>query len=76
MRTGHKPLLAGGNADGDVPMLTTARFSILIHHDDASREFAYNTGAEKALSSASEHGWTVVSMRDDFATVFDTADLR
>jgi len=76
MRTGHKPLLAGGNADGDVPMLTTARFSILIHHDDASREFSYDTGAEKALTSAREYGWTVVSMRNDFATVFDTADLR
>ena len=76
MRTGRKPLLAGGNADGDVPMLTTARFSILIHHDDASREFSYDTGAEKALSSARKHGWTVVSMRNDFATVFDTADLR
>jgi hypothetical protein len=70
MRTGRKPLLAGGNADGDVPMLTTARFSILIHHDDASREFAYDTGAEKALAGAREHGWTVVSMQHDFKEMF------
>jgi len=74
MRIGRKPLLAAGNADGDVPMLTTARFSILIHHDDAKREFAYDKGAEKALTSAREHGWTVASIRNDFATVFDTAD--
>jgi len=70
MRTGRTPLLAVGNADGDVPMLTTARFSILIRHDDAEREFAYDTGAEQALAGAKEHGWTVVSMRDDFKAVF------
>ena len=71
MRTGRKPLLAAGNADGDVPMLKTARFGILIRHDDASREFAYDTGAEKALTEAKERGWTVVSMHNDFKVVFD-----
>ena len=70
MRTGRTPLLAAGNADGDVSMLTTARFSMLIRHDDAEREFAYDTGAEQALGGAKEHGWTVVSMRDDFKAVF------
>jgi phosphoserine phosphatase len=69
-RTGQKPLLAGGNADGDVAMLETARFGLLIHHDDAQREFAYDEGAERALARAAERGWTVVSMRNDFATVF------
>jgi hypothetical protein len=71
MRIGRKPLLAAGNADGDVPMLKTARFSILIHHDDADREFAYDTGSEKALAEAKERGWTVVSMQNDFKVVFD-----
>jgi phosphoserine phosphatase len=71
MRTGRKPLLAAGNADGDVPMLNTARFGILIHHDDAEREFAYNTGAEQALTNAKKQGWTVVSMHNDFKVVFD-----
>ena len=52
-------------------MLELARFGLLIHHDDADREFAYDTGAEKALTEAARRGWTVVSMRDDFATVFD-----
>jgi len=69
-RTGRKPLLAGGNADGDVPMLETARFGLLVHHDDAEREFAYDAGAEAALTEAGRRGWTVVSMKDDFATVF------
>lgn len=73
MRTGRKPLLAGGNADGDVPMLQTARFGLLIHHDDAAREFAYDKGAEKAHAEAAQRGWTVVSMKDDFTVVFDAA---
>jgi phosphoserine phosphatase len=71
MRTGRKPLLACGNADVDVPMLETARFSILIRHDDADREFAYDTGAENALAEAKKRGWTVVSMHNDFKVVFD-----
>jgi phosphoserine phosphatase len=71
MRTGRKPLLAAGNADGDVPMLRSARFGLLIRHDDARREFAYDTGAEQALTDARKRGWTVVSMQDDFKAVFD-----
>jgi phosphoglycolate phosphatase-like HAD superfamily hydrolase len=67
-RTGHKPLLAGGNADGDVAMLEAARFALLIRHDDAEREFAYD--ADVAAVAAGRYGWTVVSMKDDFGEVF------
>ncbi len=70
-RTGRRPLLAGGNADGDAAMLRTARFGLLIRHDDAGREFAYDAGSEKALVKAKERGWTVVSMQNDFKVVFD-----
>jgi len=69
-RTGRKPLLAGGNADGDVPMLESARFGLLLRHDDAEREFAYDEGAEQALAEAKNRRWTVVSMREDFGQVF------
>ena len=69
-RTGRKPLLAGGNADGDVPMLQAARLALLLRHDDAARESAYDHGAEQALAAAAAGGWTVVSMKEDFATVF------
>ena len=69
-RTGRRPLLAGGNADGDVAMLSQAKFSLLVHHDDATREFAYDSGADIALATASTKGWTVASMADDWATVF------
>jgi hypothetical protein len=69
-RTGRMPLFAAGNSDGDIEMLESARFGLLVHHDDGEREFAYDTGAEKALARAKERDWTVASMRDDFATVF------
>jgi phosphoserine phosphatase len=69
-RTGRRPLFAGGNSDGDIQMLETARFALLLHHDDDTREFAYDAGAERALTEAAEKSWTVVSMKDDFATVF------
>ena len=69
-RIGRKPLMAAGNSDGDIAMLETARFGLLVHHDDADREFAYDGGAEQALAEATRRGWTVASMKDDFATIF------
>jgi phosphoserine phosphatase len=75
-RVGRRPLLAAGNSDGDGPMLDFAQHAdkpflrLLVRHDDPAREFAYTTGAEKALARAERGDWTVVSMRDDWTTVF------
>jgi phosphoserine phosphatase len=69
-QTGRLPLFAGGNADVDVEMLEAAKFSLLVNHDDDEREFAYAKGAEKSLDRAAELGWTVVSMKDEWSTVF------
>jgi hypothetical protein len=75
-RVGRRPLCAGGNSNGDVPMLDFTHraghpsLRLLVLHDDADREFAYTSGAEKALDRAAASGWTVVSMKDDFAAVF------
>ncbi len=68
--TGRLPVFAGGNADVDIEMLESARFSVLVNHDDEAREFAYTSGAEASLAKAKELGWTVVSMKNDWATVF------
>jgi len=46
---------------------------MLVLHDDADREFAYTTGAEDALDRAKRHGWTVVSMKEDWSAVFPSA---
>jgi hypothetical protein len=69
-QTGRLPALAGGNADVDIEMLEAAQFGLLISHDDPHREFAYTKAAEKSLARAKELGWTVVSMKDDWTTVF------
>jgi phosphoserine phosphatase len=75
-RTGRRPLLAAGNSNGDVPMLDFSQhrdkpfMRLLVLHDDAEREFDYTTGAEQALEQADKDGWTVVSVRNDWATVF------
>ncbi len=47
-----------------------ARFPLLIRHDDAEREFAYDEKAEKVQAAATAGGWTIASMKDDFARVF------
>jgi len=69
-QTGRLPVFAGGNADGDIEMLTAASFGLLILHDDADREFAYTRSAEQSLEMAAGIGWTVVSMKLDWNTVF------
>jgi hypothetical protein len=43
---------------------------LLILHDDGQREFDYTSGAEQALERATKSGWTIVSMKTDWATVF------
>jgi phosphoserine phosphatase len=80
-KIGRRPVIAFGNSDGDFEMLewTTAgegpRLGAYIHHDDAEREWAYDRDSsigrlERGLDEAGERGWLVVSMRDDWATVF------
>jgi phosphoglycolate phosphatase-like HAD superfamily hydrolase len=69
-QTGRLPVFAGGNADVDIEMLESARFALLVSHDDEQREFGYTSGAEKSLAKAKELGWTVVSMKNDWNTVF------
>lgn len=78
-RTGRRPLLAAGNSNGDVPMLEFSHhrdkpfLPLLLLHDDAEREFDYTGGAEHALRKADTDGWTVVSVKNDWATVFPPA---
>lgn len=43
---------------------------LLVLHDDPDREFAYTAGAEDALERARMHGWTIISIKDDWRTVF------
>lgn len=79
---GRRPIAAFGNSDGDRQMLEWtqagpgARLMMLVHHDDAKREFAYGpkshigTFSNSLMKEAKKSGWTVISMKDDWKTVF------
>jgi phosphoglycolate phosphatase-like HAD superfamily hydrolase len=82
---GRRPIAAFGNSDGDQQMLewTTAgsgaRFAFIVHHDDAEREWAYDRKSpigqlDKAWDEAIAKGWTVVSMKKDWKTIFVNGD--
>jgi hypothetical protein len=82
---GRRPIMAFGNSDGDLRMLqyTTgspgARFGLIVHHTDAEREYAYDRKSpvgklDKALDEAGAKGWTVVSMKNDWAVIFPPAE--
>ena len=81
---GRRPVAAFGNSDGDLQMLqwTSAgsgpRFCFYVHHTDADREWAYDRQShigklDKGLDEAKAKGWTVVSMKDDWKTIFPPA---
>jgi hypothetical protein len=78
---GQRPLFAAGNSDGDFEMLqwTTMRsgpaFGLVIHHDDAVREWAYDRESpvgrlDRGLDEWQKQGWIMVSMRNDWKMVY------
>jgi len=81
---GRRPIVAAGNSAGDREMLEWAcagahpGLAILVDHDDAEREFAYESqavtveNAEQITAVADRLGWVTVSMRRDWSTVFAT----
>lgn len=81
---GRPPILAVGNSSGDREMLEWAQASrhdglgVLIDHDDDAREFAYQSVAatfddDEAITTTGQRlGWLIVSMKNDWDTVFAT----
>ena len=79
---GRRPIAAFGNSEGDREMLEWtqaaggARLMMLVHHDDAVREFAYGTESkigtfsDALMTEAKKNGWTVISMKNDWKVVF------
>jgi hypothetical protein len=81
LHIGRRPILSFGNSDGDLAMLRYTksgagpRLALLLHHDDAEREFAYDRDFKlsplvEALDKADGYGINVVSMKRDWSTVF------
>ena len=78
---GRRPLIAAGNvlSGGDIAMLEYSRgragpsLQLLIHHDDAKREYAYEERDSASLRAARTHGFVVVSMQHDWNRIFSFA---
>jgi phosphoglycolate phosphatase-like HAD superfamily hydrolase len=81
MVIGRRPVAAFGNSDGDFQMLewTMAgrgqRLAMIVHHDDAAREFAYDRESSigqlaRALDTATARGWSIISIKSDWADVY------
>jgi phosphoglycolate phosphatase-like HAD superfamily hydrolase len=85
LHIGRRPVLAFGNSDGDQAMLQYTdsgdgpRLMLLVHHDDAAREYAYDRDLsigklDTALTAAAAKDWTVVGMKDNWRRVFPFSD--
>jgi len=78
---GRRPIASFGNSDGDLAMLQWtaagegARFAMLVHHTDETREWAYDRKSpigqlDKALDEANARGWTIADIKNDWRRVF------
>jgi phosphoglycolate phosphatase-like HAD superfamily hydrolase len=84
---GKRPHAAFGNSDGDREMLewtgagAGARLKMLVHHDDAEREYAYGPAGDlpdtkvgtfsvSLMEEARARDSTVISMKNDWKRIF------
>ncbi len=79
---GRRPVITFGNSDGDRQMLEWtqggkgASLELLVHHDDAQREYAYGpnskigTFSDALMTEAKKNDWIVISMKDDWNVIF------
>ena len=84
---GKRPCAAFGNSDGDREMLEWTgagdgpRLTMLVHHDDAQREYAYGPAggqpetkvgrfSDALMAEARSRDWSVISMKGDWKRIF------
>jgi phosphoserine phosphatase len=81
LHIGRRPILVFGNSDGDLAMMRYAKAGkcpslvLLLHHDDAEREFAYDrdfrlSPLREALDGVDAYDIQLVSMATDWKEVF------
>lgn len=74
---GKQPVLCFGNSSGDAAManytITNNQYksgAYLLCCDDLERENGNTKKADKMRASCEENGWTAVSMKDDWTTIY------
>jgi hypothetical protein len=71
---GQRPVFSMGNTVGDVAMCKFCQgnhypsFQLMVNHTDSVREYYYIDSV--ALKAAAENKWHVISMKDDWKTIF------
>ena len=47
------------------------RFAVIVRHDDAEREFAYDRKSHIGkLDEGSQRGWSFISMKNNWTTIY------
>jgi len=82
-KSDRRPVAAFGNSDGDCEMLEYTQsggncgLTMLVHHDDAEREFPYGSRSmigtfffDELIDVPSKRNWTGISMKNDWKRVF------
>jgi hypothetical protein len=78
---GRRPIAAFGNSDGDMHMLEYVssgegeRLSMIVHHTDKEREWAYDRKSEigkldRALDVIEERNWKIIDMQKDWKVIY------
>jgi len=59
-----------------------ARLMMLVHHDDAERDWAYGakshvcTFSDSLMAEAKKNGWIVISMKNDWKRIFALEKMK
>jgi len=75
-KIGKRPVIAVGNSTGDLEMLQLTashpkvHLNLVLRHDDPKREYQYEDYGHQIYRFAKSRGWTIVSMKDDFKSIF------
>lgn len=80
-RIGKRPIMVGGNSDGDFEMLEYGDggdgpfLGVIVHHTDADREWAYDRDSHigqlvRGLDEGPGRGWILIDMAKDWSRVW------
>ncbi len=75
---GRRPIFSAGNerSGGDIAMCQFCQgnhypnFQMIVNHNDSTREYYYQEKDSASLKAAAKYNWHVVSMKDDWKTIF------
>ena len=75
---GRRPIFSAGNerSGGDIAMSKFcqsnhyANFQLIVNHNDSAREYYYQEEDSASLKAAAQNKWHIVSMKDDWKTIF------